>query len=247
MLDAELLKEHKKRFKPQYCGRFTLQGDAIDRSESRFVRLGCRCWSCERCGPRKAGQYKHCIRSEAERLKLRRFLTLTLDPKKVGKVGPVFYLRDCFAKFRTYLKRRYREAPQYIAVLEFQKNGNPHLHILIDRFIDTRWIEATWQRIGGGPQIEIKLVDHHRVSRYLSKYLTKELLMSAPKRSRRVTTSRGIKLFREAEHKTHIWLLRKIQIEILFRRLEAVAKDVCVDEENHIESFVVQARGQRSD
>ena len=32
------------------------------------------------------------------------------------------------------------------------------------------------------------------LSRYLSKYLTKELLLSAPLRSRRVTTSQGIKL-----------------------------------------------------
>jgi hypothetical protein len=187
------------------------------------------------------------IRTEAERLKLRRLLTLTLDPKKLGGAGPVSYLRYCFAKFRIYLKRKYGEAPQYIAVLEFQKNGNPHLHILIDRFIDTRWIEAIWQRVGGGQQIDIKLVDLHRVSRYLSKYLTKEMLASAPKRSRRVTTSRGIKLLGKPEHKTHVWMLRKIPIEILFCHLEAVAKDVCLDEENQIESFVVPIPGQRSD
>ena len=40
--------------------------------------------------------------------------------------------------------------------------------------------------------VDIRYVDVHRVSRYLSKYLTKELLMSASLRSRRVTTSRGM-------------------------------------------------------
>lgn len=246
MIDMELQREYEQRFKPQYCGRFSLQGDAVDGTETRYVRLGCRCWGCQRCGPRKAGQYKHLIRNEAERLKLRRFLTLTLDPKKLSGQCPVSYLRDCFAKFRTYLKRKYREAPQYIAVLEFQKNGNPHLHILIDRFVDKRWIESIWQSVGGGQQIDIKLVDLHRVSRYLSKYLTKEMLVSAPKRSRRVTTSRGIKLFRRPERRSHIWMVRKIDIEILFRRLEAVARDVCMDQENQIESFSVQRTSQRS-
>jgi hypothetical protein len=45
--------------------------------------------------------------------------------------------------------------------------------------------------VGGGRIVDIRLVDMHRISRYLSKYLTKELLLSAPKRSRRVTVSRG--------------------------------------------------------
>jgi len=41
----------------------------------------------------------------------------------------------------------------------------------------------------------IKRVTARNVSRYLSKYLTKELLLSAPKGTRRITTARSIKLF----------------------------------------------------
>ena len=66
------------------------------------------------------------------------------------------------------------------------QNGTPHLHILIDRFIEQQWIKTTWQQIGGGMHVDIRRVDVHRVSRYVSKYLTKELLTSAPERSRRV-------------------------------------------------------------
>jgi hypothetical protein len=277
-MDEELPQKYERHFKREYCGRFSMQGIALDSSETRFLRVRCHCWSCKRCATRRAGQYKHAIRSEAERLKLRRFLTLTLDPKKMrrpcsecaggrecyygdtskrelcrtcqglGEIAcsPVPYLRSCFSKFRTYLKRKYGEAPQYIAVLEFHKNGNPHLHVLIDRFIDQRWIEATWQRIGGGLQIDIRLVDLHRVSNYLGKYLTKQMLISAPKRSRRVTASRGIKLLRKPEKKTHLWTLLKTQMEVLFQRLEAVARDVWMDEENQIEGFVVPRFSERS-
>jgi hypothetical protein len=83
---------------------------------------------------------------------------------------------------------------KYIAILEFQKNGNPHLHVLVDRFIPHGWIKASWDALGGGRIGDIRLVDIHRISHYLSKYLTKELLLSAPERSRRVTTSRSIHL-----------------------------------------------------
>jgi hypothetical protein len=41
----------------------------------------------------------------------------------------------------------------------------------------------------------IKRVTVRNVARYLSKYLTRELLLSAPKGVGRITTARGIKLF----------------------------------------------------
>ena len=41
----------------------------------------------------------------------------------------------------------------------------------------------------------VKRVKVKNVTRYLSKYLTKDLLLSAPKGARRITTSRTVKLF----------------------------------------------------
>jgi hypothetical protein len=136
------------------------------------------------------------IRRVAEGLGLRYFLTLTLDPKKLS--NPKFavkHLRLCFNKFRLYLKREFGEAPSYICVLEFTQAGIPHLHILIDRYVPHAWISNTWANLGGGRIVFIKQVTIANVSRYLSKYLTKELLLSAPKGTRRITTARSIKLF----------------------------------------------------
>jgi hypothetical protein len=139
------------------------------------------------------------IKDAAGRLGLSYFLTLTLDPSKLadGQVtkATVKYIRKIFNKFREYLKRELGEAPSYICVLEFTQKGRPHLHILLDRFIPQKWISSTWDNLGGGRIAFIKKVTVGKVAGYLAKYLAKELLLLAPKGTRRITTARSIKLF----------------------------------------------------
>src|ERR1043166_761176 len=141
---AELHKQGRKR----YCGMRTLKGEAAN-SVTRFIRLDCKTWGCAYCAPKKAKRYKAAIREIAEREQLNRFLTLTLDPRKI-EGSPVRYLRRVFNKFRVYLLRKHGQSIKYIAVLEFHKNGNPHLHILLDRFIkhtvDIREVERSGRR-----------------------------------------------------------------------------------------------------
>src|SRR5579872_7300055 len=112
----------------RFCGAYTVAGNLKD-GRTVYRRVGCKTWGCSYCGPRKAKRYRYTIRATAERRRLNRFLTLTLDPKKI-EGDPIRYLRDIFNKFRTYLKRKFGVSVTFIAVLEFQKNGNPHLHLL---------------------------------------------------------------------------------------------------------------------
>ena len=217
-----------------------MRGEAPNSSETRFHRVNCKCWACSYCGPRKAKRYKHAIRAAAEAHGLQRFLTLTLDPAKIDG-DPVRYLNRIFAMLRVYLKRQFGAAPQYIRILEFQKSGNPHFHILIDRYIPHAWIQASWLAIGGGRMVDIRYVDVHRVSRYLSKYLTKELLLSAPLRSRRVTTSRGIHLFEKAPQET-IWTLIRIPIPRLFETYAANVTAASFDADELLESFTANLK-----
>ena len=180
----------------KFCGRYSVKGQDPKTGRMVYRRVNCGSWSCSYCGPRKARTARAAIRGAAEGLGLKYFLTLTLDPKKLEhKKFAVPHLRLCFNKFRTALKRKYGEAPTYICVLEFTKAGIPHLHILLDRYVPQAWISDTWAGLGGGRIVFIKQVTIANVSRYLSKYLTKELLLSAPKGSRRITTARAIKLF----------------------------------------------------
>jgi hypothetical protein len=175
----------------------------------------------------------------AESKRLNRFLTLTLDPKLIGSDDPVIYINKAFAKWRTYVKRKFGVSITYIRVLEFQTNGNPHFHILVDRFIPQAWVKQSWSAVGGGRFVDIRFVDLHRISRYLSKYLTKELLLSAPMRSRRVTVSRGLRLIQKSKT-NESWRLHRISIWILFEQLVPDLSTVELDEEGVLRSFATE-------
>jgi len=205
----DLVKTNRNRptKRKPYCGRFTLEGRSLAGQETQYQRLNCKSWGCAHCAPNRARRYKHAIRKIAEELELQRFLTLTLDPRKI-EGDPVVYLRKTFNKLRTYLRRKCGCAPKYIAVLEFHENGKPHLHILIDRYIEQAWLSSAWDAVGGGRMVDIRFVDLHRVSHYLSKYLTLDLLLSAPKGVRRVTCSRGIVLLEKSRNGQSWTLLR---------------------------------------
>ena len=215
------------------CGIWTIFGS--DGVRQRYLRLNCKTWGCPHCGPKKAKRYKYLISQLAEREQLTRFLTLTLDPALI-EGDSVRYLRGVFNKFRLYLRRKYGAPVKYIAVLEFHKSGIAHLHLLVDRFIPWDWIRQSWSALGGGQIVFIKYVDVHRISRYLSKYLTKELLLSAPTRSRRVTTSRSLRLI-EKKDSEYEWWLFKVSIFHLYSRLSSAASAIRLDEDGYLESF----------
>jgi len=180
----------------KHCGRYSIKG--IDPKTGRTIhrRVNCGSWTCSYCGPRRARLAKRRIREEAAKWSLCYFWTLTLAPRNFERPEDrVRYIRRVFDKFRWYLKKKHGIALNYICILEFTQRGVPHLHVLFDRYIPHEWVSNSWDRLGGGPVVFVKRVTIHNVARYLSKYLTKELLLAAPKGARRVTTSRTIKLF----------------------------------------------------
>jgi len=210
-----------KRNRNRGCGRWSLKGHFKEQGseETRYIRLGCKKWTCEVCGPKKATRVRHAIKARAVELNLNRFLTLTLDPRACSPEESIPYIRNCWNKFRTYLKRKYKGTISYITVVELQKSGYAHLHILIDRFIEQSWISEAWQAVGGGKIVFIRQVDLHRIAPYLSKYLTKDLLLGQPdKKYRRYTTSRDIQLL--VKTKTGEWTLIKLPLEIVLEILE---------------------------
>jgi hypothetical protein len=223
----------------RFCGKCTITGERD--GKRYFIRLNCRNWDCSYCGQRKAKRYKRAIRQLAETARLTRFLTLTLDPAKID-TDPTRYLRKVFNKFREYLRREFGGPIKYIAVLEFQQNGNPHLHVLLDRFIRWQWIRKSWSALGGGTMVDIRLVDVHRVSRYLSKYLTKELLMSAPKRSRRVTLCRALHLFEKKPQETQ-WRLARVSVFFFYWLHDREVVELQRDEDQVLEMFAIAANG----
>jgi hypothetical protein len=79
-------------------------------------------------------------------------------------------------------------------------------------------------------------VDVHRVSRYLSKYLTKQMIMCAPKGARRVTTSRSIRLL-EKQVSDFAWQMIRVPILRMFDVHRAHVVRIDPDAEGYLVAF----------
>ena len=183
------------------CGSVCVSGDVVvnGRRMRGYARLMCKSWNCPVCGPRKAYRLRKSIEEWSREHDLTRLLTLTLDPRKLGReVVAERYIKQVWAKFRVYLKRKLGRSVEYIAVMEYHKSGVPHLHALVSEYIPQRWISNAWSRLGGGAIVHIeRVMDGGNIGRYLAKYLSKNVMLSVPKGARRYMTSRGIRLWRQ--------------------------------------------------
>jgi len=204
------------------CGNYSVVG-AVKGKPGVFGHksLFCQSYRCNRCRKPKLRKVRARIAEIAQEHKLTRMATLTLDPKKLAakeRNHTDRYIRNCWRKFRVSLAREFKGSLPFVGVLEFQKNGNAHLHVLFGRYIPREWLLAAWQAIGGGEYVDIRFVDVHRVSAYLCVYLagdkvahTLELL---PKRARIFTTARCIRLWPKKEKRD--WWMRRESIDALY-------------------------------
>jgi hypothetical protein len=163
-----------------------------------YLAAGCKAWRCKYCGPKKAEKLKKAIARAAEEKGLTRFLTLTLDTNSLSEADlrdfGIAYIRRSWSKLRVYLKREHGRSIDFISIVELQKRGVAHLHILVDRYLPHQWVKDAWVAVGGGRIVDIRFVDVHRVSAYLSKYLAKDSVLGLPPGVRRYSVSRGISL-----------------------------------------------------
>ncbi len=138
---------------------------------------------------------------------------------------------------RVSLKRKLGSSPSFIAILELQKSGYAHLHVLVSCYIPQQWISSAWQGVGGGRIVDIRHVDVHRIVPYLAKYLTKELLLTeVSRKARRFTTSRDIRLFEKTT--TGTWTLVKYPLELLRLYLGALVVQEIPSAEGELDGFI---------
>ena len=109
------------------------------------------------------------------------FLTLTLDPKRfISLDNAMKDLRVGWNRLLTMLRKRCRRL-QFVKVVEFQKNGSPHIHVLflgISRLIDANELREFWDKsYGAGTMVYLKRIknDGRQVVAYLTKYIKKYL------------------------------------------------------------------------
>src|SRR6185437_4326344 len=102
-LDEIQIKRDRPEGWKRNCGKFTARGPSPDGTHrTRYCKVGCKCWDCSGCGPRRAKMYRIRIAQAAEKHKLNILLTLTLDPKKLLGKESTRYINGVFADFRVY-------------------------------------------------------------------------------------------------------------------------------------------------
>jgi len=204
------------------CGNFSLVGPLKGKpGKFGYMCLFCGSYRCNRCRNPKLKRVRTEIARIASERKLNKMATLTLDPKRLKKRDRARtdrYLRNCWRKMRVSLGRKFGESVDYVGVLEFTKAGTAHLHLLLGQFIEQKWLSDAWYAVGGGRIVDIRLVDVHRVTAYLSVYLTGDKVKHTPKllavRARIFTTSRSIRLWPKKEKRG--WWLRREGLETFY-------------------------------
>jgi hypothetical protein len=156
------------------CGNFSVVGPVKGKlGVFGHVCLFCGSYRCDRCRNPKLKKLRSNICRIASEKKLNKFATLTLDRSRIP-VGwrSDQYIRECWRKMRVYLFRKFGNSLDYIGVLEFHKSEIAHMHLLLAQWVDQEWLSDAWAAVGGGVIVDIRGADIHRVSAYLSVYLT---------------------------------------------------------------------------
>jgi hypothetical protein len=170
------------------CGMGSLIG--VDGSEVGIYPLRCKQWACDECGPKKVRATIAMIRS-GMRSGTPRFFTLT-SPGEDDAVTSYDKFQERWHRFQARLRRRYGTV-EYVAVVERQKRGAAHVHVVYrGEFIPWQWLGRAAAASGFGKIVDIRK-PAKRIERYLAKYLTKELddpKFAPPRYFRRVRRSR---------------------------------------------------------
>lgn len=136
--------------------------------------LYCRSWQCEICRPRRARE----LIAMAIKGKCNKFLTLTVSEK--SGPDPVARCRALIKAWRILrtriIKKFSPDGLPFLAVIEAQKNGEPHLHIMLRApYIPQKWIAEQMDALIGAPICWIEEVQQgKKLANYVAKYCGKD-------------------------------------------------------------------------
>lgn len=114
-----------------------------------LAKCGCNCWYCSDCCERRGYNLRAELIPILETFRSLLMLTLTVDPTLFeSHDAAYFYIREnrCISVLMQSLDRHgHLHSRRYFYVLEFQKSGNPHYHVLVDAsFIPHAELQTQW-------------------------------------------------------------------------------------------------------
>lgn len=153
---------------------------------------GCKCGMCTKCGPQIGGEIREKMQENGHLFPRPSLLTLTVDLLGT-KTGKGF--QDAKTAFLAVNKGQYiskllklMRIDTWVRVLEFQENGSPHWHILVDlppgfnmqkarKLLYKKWRDD-WGvggilDFGGEQKNRDRFNDAEHAINYITKYLTK--------------------------------------------------------------------------
>lgn len=159
----------------------------------RFCRLRCRSDSNKflfiKQLVRFQNEYLERLQKRLSRYSFSRFsmmISLTLDPKKFPSLGHEWTrINKIWAKFRSWMYHRFGSF-FFIKVVEAQRRGRPHLHVLCGielpenadedfRRLLELWFAERWVELGGGQQVNIIMSQNLNAMAYIMKYVKKSI------------------------------------------------------------------------
>jgi len=180
----------------RYDCREVYKNMEMEAEDGETAAFRCGSWSCYCCAHRMRMNFiEELERLVEERPGLRRFLTLTLNPDKApaDTEEQHSYLTERFNALRTELNDRYDDL-SYIWVREEGEGDNPHLHLVVDRYLPQSELSMLADRVGMGEVVNIKRISARNMAKYLTKYLTKGSMANLPKGANRYGSSADIDL-----------------------------------------------------
>lgn len=118
------------------------------------ISCGCRSWFCERCCKGKGAAKREEVRPVVRTFGGVLLLSLTIDhqgfPGGPREAYDYVCQNNCVSRLIRELKRRgLLYSGRFLKVLEFQKNGFPHWHVLLDAdFVDQKVVHEIWNSYG---------------------------------------------------------------------------------------------------
>lgn len=198
--------------------------------DGTIARMNCKSWRCEDCRKKRANVVRDKFIELGRNYELNRFLTLTIDPKKVGKEDSsskalrMRYLKVCWHKFCMNMKKNFG-AFEFLWVVEWHKEKNPfpHLHVMVSAFLPKKRIQRAWKSAGGGFLKIARAKGVNNLAEYCCKYMSKDVILSVAdlaKGTRIWGRSRQLKTVDELVHFLHNsdWILVKHSIEEIEKR-----------------------------
>ena len=159
-------KEHRHGRAVSSCGGYSIVG--VDGNDAAVYPLRCGRWRCENCGSRLVRRTRDRIRAGLAEWPVR-FLTLT-SPGTETPEQSFEELTERWKRMSLRIGRRFGRF-EYVAVVELQHRGSPHLHVLLrGPFIPRTWLAKSAREVGFGRMIDIR-----QPKSDLAGYLTKSL------------------------------------------------------------------------